>query len=350
MRTDRSLLAGLPELFRAARLRAGLSQTQVAEAIGMEPRSGRTYVSRLERGQARNPTLGVVVGFLRACRADPAEVGEAFKRWLANPLPVPERKAAPRARTHHRKEDKADLELRRQAAWYTLAQVLEHFLHHEFRALGLAAGEQWRTVGARLARRTFRILYEARGGDGKSRERRLNRARAWAVKKTLPGELIEHLGARVAGLFQDMEKDGDLEWLPSLDDARKTMATSPGERVLTDEQMCRAEWMAQKAKEHAAFEQKYEPIMEKAKALLRQAGLADQQAGNYLAFVTAFTNVARSTRPGSDERAKAVELQLRFGLRKWHNPALVDRIAQLVMSAWDEPDQPSGPGTGPGDR
>jgi hypothetical protein len=101
--------------------------------------------------------------------------------------------------------------------------------------------------------------------------------------------------------------------------------------------MCRAEWIAQKAKEHAAFEQKYQPTMEKAKALLRQAGLADQQAGNYLAFVTAFTNVARSTKPGSEERRKAVELQLKVGLRKWHDPALVDRLGQLVMSEWDRP-------------
>ena len=250
---------------------------------------------------------------------------------------MPERREAPRTKARQRKEDAANLELRRQAAWYTLAQVLEHFLHREFRALGLAAGERWRRAGARLARRTFRIHCETRAGDAKNRQRRLDRARAWAKKQTLPGELIEHLGARVTGLFSDMEKDGDLEWRPSLEDAKKTMADSPGQRVLTDEQMCRAEWLEQKAKGHAAFEQKYQPIIEKAKALLKSSGLTDQQMGNYWAFVTAFTNVARSTRPGSDERRKAVELQLRFGLRKWHDPALVDRLGQMVMAEWDMP-------------
>ncbi len=333
-------MPGLFELLRSARLKSGLSQAQVGAALGMERRYAKSFVSRLEHGALANPSLRVVIDFLRACRADPTEVAEAFKRWLAVPLSVPECRVGPRTSARPRQDDTANLELRRQAAWYTLAQVLEHLLHREFSALGLSPGEPWRKVSARLARRTFRILYETRAGDAKQRARRLGQVRAWARKKALPEELIEHIGTRVAGLFSDMEKDGDLEWLPGLEDARKTMATSPGERVLTDEQMCRQEWLEQKAKEHDEFEQRFQPIVEKVKVLLRQAGLADQQMGNYLAFVTAFTNVARSTKPGSEERGKAVELQLKVGLRKWHDPALVDRLGQLVMAEWDRVAQP----------
>ncbi|MEO0078252.1 MAG: helix-turn-helix transcriptional regulator, partial [candidate division WOR-3 bacterium] len=268
MKSNRLNTPGLFELLRSARLNSGLSQAQVGAALGMERRYAKSFISRLERGALANPSLRVVIDFLRACKADPTEVAEAFKRWLSIPLSVPEHRAGPRTKARPRPEDKANLELRRQAAWYTLAQVLEYFLHHEFGALGLSPDEPWRKVSARLARRTFRILYETRTGDEKQRARRLGRIRAWARSKALPEELIEHIGTRVTGLFCDMVKDGDLEWLPSLEDARSTMALAPRARILTDEQMCRQARLEQKAKEHAAFRQKYETLLEKAKALL----------------------------------------------------------------------------------
>jgi hypothetical protein len=249
---------------------------------------------------------------------------------------VPERREAPRTRARQRREDAANLELRRRAAWYTLAQVLEHFLHHEFKAIGLPAGERWRRAGARMARRVFRILCETRDGDARNRKRRLERAQVWARKKTVPGELVEYLVDKVTGLFREMEQDGDLDWRPSLEDARATMAASPSSRVVTDEQMCRQEWIRQKEKEHGEFEQRFQPIVEKVKAHLASAGLVGSQAGSYLAFVTAFTNAARSTRPGSDERRRALENQMIL-VKKWHDPALVERIRDLVLAEWDRP-------------
>ena len=61
----RELRIGFGNDLRAARRRAGLSQMQVAERLGLDQRA----VSAIERGE-RNLTLGTMVAFARALGFD----------------------------------------------------------------------------------------------------------------------------------------------------------------------------------------------------------------------------------------------------------------------------------------
>jgi transcriptional regulator with XRE-family HTH domain len=54
------------EVLSAFRKEAGLSQSEVAERIGLSPKSF-PYVSYLETGRIKNPSLGTILFYLRAC-------------------------------------------------------------------------------------------------------------------------------------------------------------------------------------------------------------------------------------------------------------------------------------------
>ncbi|MCX7784720.1 MAG: helix-turn-helix domain-containing protein [candidate division WOR-3 bacterium] len=57
----------MAELLKKMRLRAHLSQQQVAVRLGLSPKSGKKYISSLERGEIRNPTIGTVLRYLKVC-------------------------------------------------------------------------------------------------------------------------------------------------------------------------------------------------------------------------------------------------------------------------------------------
>jgi transcriptional regulator with XRE-family HTH domain len=54
---------------KEVRVQAGLRQEAVSVAIGFKPKSGQSYVSRLEKGSIRCVKLDTIVGYLRACKA-----------------------------------------------------------------------------------------------------------------------------------------------------------------------------------------------------------------------------------------------------------------------------------------
>ena len=54
---------------KEVRVQAGLRQEAVSVAIGFKPRSGQSYVSRLEKGSVRCVKLDTIIGYLRACKA-----------------------------------------------------------------------------------------------------------------------------------------------------------------------------------------------------------------------------------------------------------------------------------------
>ncbi|MEO0077630.1 MAG: helix-turn-helix domain-containing protein [candidate division WOR-3 bacterium] len=65
-------LAGMDRLgqrLRELRLKAGVSQTELARRLGFDPTHGYKYVLRLERGLVPNPTLRTLTGYLAACNA-----------------------------------------------------------------------------------------------------------------------------------------------------------------------------------------------------------------------------------------------------------------------------------------
>ncbi len=57
------------EILRKIREDAGLSQTELAERIGLSSKTKDSYISHLEKGRLKNPALGVILLYLRACGA-----------------------------------------------------------------------------------------------------------------------------------------------------------------------------------------------------------------------------------------------------------------------------------------
>lgn len=57
----------MAELLKLMRQRARLSQQEVATRLGLSRKSGKIYISSLERGEIKNPTIGTILRFLKVC-------------------------------------------------------------------------------------------------------------------------------------------------------------------------------------------------------------------------------------------------------------------------------------------
>ncbi|MEO0091525.1 MAG: helix-turn-helix transcriptional regulator [candidate division WOR-3 bacterium] len=87
----------MAELLKKMRLRAHLSQQQVAVRLGLSPKSGKKYISSLERGEIKNPTIGSILRYLKVCGASWSEFFSDLSaidsgRQIERPLAVSELK------------------------------------------------------------------------------------------------------------------------------------------------------------------------------------------------------------------------------------------------------------------
>jgi len=57
----------IANLLKSIREKAGLYQKEVAERIGLSAKSGKGYISHLEKGMVKNPPIGTILLYLRAC-------------------------------------------------------------------------------------------------------------------------------------------------------------------------------------------------------------------------------------------------------------------------------------------
>ena len=341
---DKLSLAGLFQILRQIRTRAGLTQQQIAEATGAGGQHGRKLIARLEAGHVRNPSMRLVLDYLHACRATSHDLADFLDAYFGAPLPLPARRhrGRPRKRTvparglSPKPEEEAARALRKEAAWWNLRKVVEFMLHQELNQLEAKPMSKERKMAADYGRKVFRILYQTRQLRPAPRARRLNRCRAWAERKALPSDALDYLYGVLSALFDDMDKKGELDWLPAAADAKHLMLLSPKLRLQTDYDMCRSEWMAQMFKEHQAREAARQPVIEAALNLLRSKGLIGQQIGNYRSIITAFLNVAETTEPGSTVRAQRVEEIAHSHQQPYIDQVLLRRLAELVFTLRDQ--------------
>ena len=335
--------ASLAELFpilRQIRIRAGLTQKQVAQATGAGGRHGHKLIARLEAGHAPNPSARLVLDYLRACGATSTDIREFLDGYLSVRLSAPERpQRGPRRKgtvpargLSPEPEDAATIALRKEAAWWNLRKVIEHVLHHELNGLGASPMSKERKLAADFGRKVFRILYQTRQTRPALRERRIERCRAWAERKALAPDVLDYLYKAMDALFADMAAKDELDWLPPADDAKHLMLLRPRHRLQTDFDMCRDEYLARMAREQEAREAARKPVIEAAMNLLKSAGLSGSALGNYVIFITAFLNVAESTQPGSPQRTQRIEEMIHAIERPYIDQSLLRRLAELVTS------------------
>jgi transcriptional regulator with XRE-family HTH domain len=342
--TGSASLAELFPLLRQIRLRAGLTQKQVAQATGAGGRHGHKLIARLEAGHAPNPSARLVLDYLRACGATSTDIREFLDGYLSVRLSAPERpQRGPRRKgtvpargLSPEPEDAATIALRKEAAWWNLRKVIEIVLHRELNGLGAGPMSKERKHAADFGRKVFRILYQTRQTRPTLRERRLGRCRAWAERKALPHDALDHLLRTMTELFDDMAAKDELDWLPPADDAKHLMLLRPRHRLQTDYDMCRDEYLERMAREQEAREAARRPVIEAAMNLLKSAGLSGSALGNYTIFITAFLNVAESTPPGSPQRAQLVEEKIHSLERPYIDQSLLRRLAELVLPLRDQ--------------
>ncbi len=325
-------MAGLFPLLRQLRIRAGLTQQQIAEATGAGGAHGRKLIARLEAGHIQNPSVKLVLDYLCACKATSQDMAEFLDGYLGSTMPVPSRPIRGPRVPRPKPEDLTLLALRKEAAWWSLRKIVEGMLHRELNGLGAKPMSKERKTVAEYGRKVFRILYQTRQLRPALRERRLTRCRAWAERKAVQADVIGYLCKAVTGLFEDMAVKGELDWLPPAEQARHLMLLSPRHRLETDYDLCRSEWLAQMSREHQAREEARKPVVEAALALLRSSGLIENRIANYRGIINAFLNVAETTQPGTAARERIMAEILRGHQQSYIDKSLLRRLAELVFT------------------
>jgi transcriptional regulator with XRE-family HTH domain len=95
MKYTRSTFAFTPELgakLRALRRQRNQSMKGLAALMGRESPGAFNHLAKLERGELKQPSVGLVLDYLRACGAKPQDVAALFGPYLSLP-PVPRTKS-----------------------------------------------------------------------------------------------------------------------------------------------------------------------------------------------------------------------------------------------------------------
>jgi hypothetical protein len=363
-----------------------MTQQGVADAMG-KSRAGKMPAGRLERGAVENASLLTVAEYLRAVRAGFGDLKDALDRYTSLPIPEPVRRLAeaappPRVQTGARTWENGDspseradarysprfperrepgsrtpkeepdiqmLRVRRRAGYWVLRRVFEHFLHTELTSLGISPVSWFRRRMAQYARKVFNALYRTRGKKESKRQERLARLREWAKKQNLIAPIPEYMEAVVELVFEDMAAHDELDWMPPPDEAFAIMAVKPKHRVVTDAQMCLAEWSEASSRYFRAAQAVYERAHRAALDVATSVRCDARTLVRYKQAAMRAANIASTTAPDTPRRRQSVA---EFNATDW--PSEMDRrlLARALAAAievWDSsrPTLPPAPGPRP---
>lgn len=373
-RGRKELVDDLSRRFVELRRRAGMTQQGVADAMG-KSRAGNMPAGRLERGGVQSASLLTVAEYLRAVRAGFGDLKDVLSRYTSLPIPKPARKlaeAAPlprlqtgsralvcvpgvqekrelRSRNPKEEPDVQTLRIRRRAGYWVLRKVFEHFLHTELTAMGISPASWFRRRTAQYARKVFNALFRTRGKKESKRQERLARLREWAEKQQLVAPIPEYMEAAVKLVFEDMGEHDELDWMPPPDEAYAIMAVKPKHRVVTDAQMCLAEWSVACSRYYGAAQVVYERAHRAALDVATSARCDARTLVRYKQAAMRATNIASSTAPDTPRRRQSVA---DFHSTDWPpemDRRLLSRVLAVALEVWDSsrPSLPPAPGPRP---
>jgi transcriptional regulator with XRE-family HTH domain len=373
-RGRQELVSGLSKRFVELRKKAGLTQQGVADAMG-KSRARKMPAGRLERGGVENASLLTVAEYLRAVRAGFGDLKGVLDRYTSLPIPEPVRKLAevaplPRLQVRGRalvnrpdrsygtyseprapnpEEELRVLRIRQRAGYWVLRRAFERYLHGYLDAAEVPATHWLRRRMASYARRVFNGLFRTRGPKEPKRRERLARLREAALKLPLPDALAEFVEYVVKLVFDDMAAHDELDWMPPPEEAFTIMAVKPKHRVVTDAQMCLAEWADVSSRYNAALMEIYERPHKAAFDVAESARCDAHTLNRYQAAALRAANIARTTMPDTPRRKKSVD--------DWHatdwpeelDRRLLERMLAAALAIWDAllPTLPPAPGPMP---
>jgi transcriptional regulator with XRE-family HTH domain len=346
----------LGEALRGLRRRAGLTQAQVAEAMGGLGKTGRIAVGRLESGRAAQPGFGLVADYLRACRASFADLAPvldaytsrptiatvqvaAFAQSLARALP-PEPAAQLERYTIKTRAagdstvstDKRFERLRKTARSLVLRKRLETCLHGAVSRLGVTLPEFGKLCA--YGRAVWGALGRARR---KHRGDYANEVAAVEPKYASAGTAEQRAAVRnaVIELFGSLEQSGELDRLPGAAEAAALAGRKRVERA--DRQHLREVQAVARVAEMARWSAIQE-LVAQARKLLEEAGVASGVVTRCGGAAATWWHIYSRTADGTPERDKLVREQRNsFGARGL-DAALFDRIGELVLARFSAGD------------
>jgi hypothetical protein len=355
-----------------------MTQQGVADTMG-KSRAGKMPAGRLERGGVRSASLLAVGEYLRAVRAGFGDLKDVLDRYTSLPIPEPVRKraeAAPRprvssggpnlecgqrraaafqeerelvSRSPKQEADLQTLRVRRRAGYWALRRLFEFYLHSALSSASMPPYVRCRRITAAYARRVFNALYRTHRAKAARRAERLARLRASAEKRALDRTLAEYAEAIAELAYDEMREHDELDWMPPEDEARAVMSLKPKHRVVTDFQMCLAEWADVSSRYSEAlmliYERPHKAALEVAEAARGDA----RTLARYRGAALRAANIARTTAPDTLQRKKSIS--------EWHatdwseelDRRVLERMLAAALATWDAllPTLPPAPGPRP---
>ena len=359
--------AQLGARLRDLRLRAGLTQLALARAMGRTGKKAGNLVGRLERGDERYPSFGLVADFLRGCRAGfkdildildlytnlPTLPQKVFGRALARiAASVPEKwrdqvtdydlqfdhpKASAKPALQPTKPDRLKrLErARNNAAAARRRNLNGQFLTHEVNKAGIVLSHITETALFNHGLEWFGILYRTLRKRPETRERQLAAAEERFTRDSrLPVSAIRYIQDAVRRHFAEMEMKGDLDWLPelTLDEYEASLLAPTRKRDLRQE--LHREYVRKFEEYETARKTAVEQVWNEVQPVLDEANVPKERRSVYRGAIATFCYVAGQTQPGSaDESRQSQEYiteprRIQLGL----DTAVAQKLAGIVLA------------------
>jgi transcriptional regulator with XRE-family HTH domain len=363
-----------PELgqrLRDLRLKAGLTQLELARAMGRAGRSAGNLVSRLERGDERYPSFGLVADFLRGCRAGFKDILDILN--LYTELPTAQSKVHDAVLTrvvsgvvpklqeqvlaYDRQYDLAvpqasakkgpsmpDRLKRLERARKNAAAARRRYFYVEYLkvAVNRTGLDPVMTVTEPLFKHGlewFGILYRTRDANSGVREKLLAQSEARFAKASgFPLGAIRKLEDGVRRHFAEMEMAGELNWLPNLSlEEYEASLLAPGRKRGVKQQE-QAEFVRKFNQYDEARKAAVEKVWGEVQPELDKAGVPQERRPVYRRLVGVCSTAALNYEPGSDRERR--ELDMYILEPQWIHlgidTALAQKLAAIMLPRFRE--------------
>ena len=345
---------------RELRRRAGLTQADLAKLMGRKGRGGHSLVGRLERGDMPNAGLGLVADYLRACDAGFDDIIGPLREYTSRPnvivqagdvavkqvvATMPAKVAAEVVR-----KDRAELREAEDAkrlppspearaarargaavrAWWRKRirhRVTEMWNARHWR-YGLLVEEEVKAYAVGV----WDLLVRTRDRDPATRRAMLDAALGRMLAGTgIDPECVRAAHEEVTGTYDAAIAAGGLA----------AVAAAPGPLVMRGRgptPMHAAEREVRIARRNRFVELARDDITR----LLEDAGVEPDRMEAWLGVMRSLCTIADSTKPGSTARQQQVDemADAEPYSKLWRKPALVRRLADIVLPLWDRQSDP----------
>jgi transcriptional regulator with XRE-family HTH domain len=332
-----------PELgsrLRDLRLKAGLTQVELARAMGRAGKSAGNLVSRLEKGDERFPSFALVADFLRGCRAGFRDITDILDLYTSLPTAqskvhdavltrvtsgvVP--KLQEQVKAYDRQFDRPvtpapanrepsmpDRLKRLERARKNAAAARRRYFYGEYLkvAVNNTGLKSVMTVTEPLFKHGlewFGILYRTRSAKPGTREKLLAQSEARFAKASgFPLDAIRKLEDGVRRRFVQLEMAGELDWLPNLSlEEYEASLLAPG-RKRSVKQQEQDEYVRKFNQYDAARKAAVEKVWSEVQPLLDKAGVPKDRRTVYRRLVGVCSTAALNYEPGSDRERRELD-------------------------------------------